>query len=128
MQTLKQKLPPLEPIIAFESAARHMSFTLAAKELMLSQAAVSQQIRNLEQALGFDLFVRSHRSIQLTPEGMVYRYTVLAVLNQLATATSELRQPTLQPRLTLAVDQSIASLWLIPRLPSFQQLYPDINV
>ncbi len=128
MQTLKQQLPPLEPLIAFESAVRYMSFTAAAKELSLSQAAVSQQIRHLEKSLGFDLFTRSHRSIQLTAEGMVYRYTVSAVLNQLATATSELKQPTAKTRLTLAADQSIASMWLIPRLPSFQQLYPDITV
>ena len=128
MQTLKQQLPPLEPLVAFESAARHLSFTAAAKELNLSQAAVSQQIRNLEQALGVALFTRSHRAIQLTAEGLVYRYTVSAVLKQLATATTELKQPVLQTRLTLAVDQSIASMWLIPRLPAFQQQHPDITV
>lgn len=128
MQTLKKQLPPLEPLITFECAARHLSFTSAARELNLSQAAVSQQIRHLEQALGFELFTRSHRSIQLTSEGMIYRYTVTSVLKQLATATAELKLPALQTHLTLAVDQSIASMWLIPRLPSFLQLHSDITV
>ena len=128
MQTLRKQLPPLEPLVAFESAARHLSFTAAARELNLSQAAVSQQIRNLERSLGIDLFTRSHRAIQLTPSGAVYRNAIAAALKQVASATVEMRSPTLDIRLTVAVDQSIASMWLIPRLPDFQQSYPEISV
>lgn len=128
MQILKKQLPPLEPLVAFESAARHLSFTTAARELNLSQAAVSQQIRNLERALGIDLFTRSHRAIQLTPQGAIYRNAISAALKQVASATIEMRSPPVDARLTVAVDQSIASMWLIPRLPDFQQSHPELSV
>lgn len=128
MQSLKKQLPPLEPLIAFESSARHLSFTAAAKELNLSQAAVSQQIRNLERSLGVELFSRSHRSIQLSAHGLVYRNSISPALKQIALATTELKTPSVNSRLTIAADQSIASMWLIPRLPDFQQSYPDITV
>ncbi|MGI9316729.1 MAG: LysR substrate-binding domain-containing protein [bacterium] len=128
MQTLKKRLPPMEPLIAFECAARHLSFTTAAKELNLSQAAVSQQIRNLERSLGVELFTRSHRAIQLSAHGLVYRHSISAALKQVASATTELRVPSANSRLTVAADQSIASMWLIPRLPDFQQLHPEISV
>lgn len=118
----------MEPLIAFESAARHLSFTAAAAELNLSQAAVSQQIRNLEQALGVSLFIRSHRAITLSREGQVYRYTVLAALRQIAAATQELKLPAVGSRLTVGADQSIAAMWLIPRLPDFQRQFRDYTV
>ena len=78
---LKQRLPPLEPLIAFEAAARLLSFTRAAEELHLSQAAVSQQIRSLEERLQVRLFTRSHRAVQLTNEGREYQHSVSLVLN-----------------------------------------------
>ncbi len=128
MRNLKKRLPPLEPLIAFECAARHLSFTLAANELNLSQAAVSQQIRNLENALGVELFVRSHRSIELSNHGRIFRYSIVSALNQIASATTELKAPSKSSRLTIAVDQSIASMWLVPRLPDFQRSNPGIMV
>ena len=64
----KKRLPPLEPLIAFEAAARLLSFTRAGEELHLSQAAISQQIRSLESSLQVQLFTRSHRAVQLTNE------------------------------------------------------------
>ena len=121
-------LPPLEPLIAFEAAARHSSFTAAARELHLSQAAVSQQIRNLEQSLGAQLFIRAHRRVHLSARGRKFQQTVSAVLRQLADATAELRAPVAKPRLTIAADQSIAGIWLVPRLPLFQQMFPLTSV
>lgn len=128
MRYFRKKLPPLDPLVAFEAAARHQSFTQAANELNLSQAAVSQQIRSLEEYLGVSLFHRAHRSVTLTREGRDYQHTVAATLNQLANATVELRVADPDNTLTVAVDQSIASLWLIPRLRRFQATYPKVKL
>ncbi len=128
MQILKKQLPPLEPLVAFEAAARHLSFTRAAVELNLSQAAVSQQIRNLEQKLGLALFVRSHRAVQLSAKGREYQHTVSQVFQQLASATQDLKAPAVQSRISVAADQSVASMWLMPRLTGFQGMHPELSV
>ena len=128
MLNLKKRLPPLDPLIAFEAAARQLSFTRAAEELNLSQAAVSQQIRNLEKNLGVDLFIRAHRSITLSARGRELQHTVSAVLHQLANAAEEMRVSGNQLRLTIAADQSIASMWLMPRLSQFQRQHPEFSV
>lgn len=128
MHKLSSSLPPLEPLVAFEAAARLLSFTLAANELNLTQAAVSQRIRNLEAWLGIALFVRSHRAVQLSPAGREFQHTVSATLRQLASATADVRASQVRERLTVSADQSVASMWLMPRLPSFQQSNPDISL
>jgi len=128
MYSLKKQLPPLDPLVAFEAAARHLSFTAAANEMHLSQAAVSQQIRNLEESLGVSLFIRSHRSVQLSTQGREFQHTVSTVLQQLASAATELSEPVVKTHLNIATDQSIASMWLMPRLPDFQQQYPDTTL
>lgn len=128
MQVLKKQLPPLDPLIAFEAAARHLSFTRAARELNLSQAAVSQQIRNLEEKLGLALFIRSHRAVQLSAKGREYQHTVSQVFQQLASATAELKGPASQTRISVSADQSMASMWLMARLPGFQRRFPEISV
>ena len=69
MQGLKHKLPQLDLLVAFEAAARHSSFLLAAEELNVTASAISQQIRNLEAQMGMQLFQRGHRSVQLSDEG-----------------------------------------------------------
>lgn len=123
---LKKRLPPLEPLIAFEAAARLLSFTRASEELHLTQAAVSQQIRNLEQNLQTKLFIRSHRAVQLTDEGREYQHSISAMLNQLASATTDIKSVEINTRLSIACDQSFAALWLSPRLRLFRSRYPDI--
>lgn len=128
MRKLKKALPPLDPLIAFEAAARQLSFTRAAEELDLSQAAVSQQIRNLEQSLGTALFVRSHRAVRLSSAGRAYQHTVNSALRQLAAATADLRAPPRGARLTVAADQSISSMWLLPRLPGFQRMHSSVRL
>jgi len=125
---LKNRLPPLEPLIAFESAARLLSFTRAGEELHLTQAAVSQQIRNLEQYLDVKLFTRSHRAVQLTNEGREYQHTVSGLLKQLASATTDIRSTEVDPRLSISCDHSFAALWLSPRLRQFQQESPGISL
>ena len=128
MNTIRHQLPPLEPCVAFDAAARHLSFTKAAKELNLSQAAVSQKIRNLESFLGVDLFIRANRSVRLSPAGKEFQHTVSGLLRQLASAANDIKTPATRTRLTIAADQSVASMWLMPRLTDFQLKFPDIAV
>ncbi|MGI9463136.1 MAG: LysR substrate-binding domain-containing protein [Aestuariivirgaceae bacterium] len=125
---LKSRLPPLDNLIAFEAAARLLSFTRAAGELNVTQAAVSQQIRNLEQVLGLKLFERAHRSVRLTTAGREYQHTVSSTLRDLANATGDIKLSETRPRLTVACDQSIAALSLMPRLLCFQQAHPAVTL
>ena len=125
---LKQRLPPLEPLIAFEAAARLLSFTRAAEELHLSQAAVSQQIRSLEERLQVRLFTRSHRAVQLTNEGREYQHSVSLILRQLAGATTDIRNVEFSRQLVIGCDHSFASLWLRPRLAELRHLLPQVTL
>ena len=125
---LKKRLPPLEPLIAFEAAARLLSFTRAAEELHLSQAAISQQIRSLEARLQVKLFSRSHRAVQLTNEGREYLHTVAAILKQLAGATMDIQNVEFNRQLVLGCDQSFATQWLSPRIAELRSLLPDLSL
>ena len=125
---LKQRLPPLEPLIAFEAAARLLSFTRAGEELHLSQAAISQQIRHLEGSLQVKLFSRSHRAVQLTNEGREYQHTVAAILKQLAGATMDIQNVEFNQQLVLGCDQSFATQWLSPRIAQLRGLLPAVSL
>jgi LysR family glycine cleavage system transcriptional activator len=128
MRGRRKDLPPLEFLVAFEAAARLGSFTAAAEELALTQAAVSRQIRLLEQNLGRALFTRAHRAVHLTPEGRDFQHTVSLALSHIANAASGLRALPDEARLTVATDQSVAALWLLPRLRRFQRDREDLTV
>ena len=125
---LKNRLPPLDPLIAFEAAARLLSFTRAGEELHLSQAAISQQIRSLEESLQVKLFTRSHRAVQLTNEGREYQHTVAAILKQLAGATMDIQNVEFAQQLVIGCDQSFATQWLSPRLSQLRQLMPTVTL
>jgi DNA-binding transcriptional LysR family regulator len=123
---LKKRLPPLEPLIAFEAAARLLSFTRAGEELHLSQAAISQQIRSLESSLQVKLFSRSHRAVQLTNEGREYLHTVAAILKQLAGATMDIQNVEFSRQLVIGCDQSFATQWLGPRIAQLRSALPEV--
>ena len=125
---LKKRLPPLEPLVAFEAAARLLSFTRAAEELHLSQAAISQQIRSLEAKLQVKLFSRSHRAVQLTNEGREYLHTVAAILKQLAGATMDIQNVEFNQQLVFGCDQSFATQWLSPRISELCSLLPEVSL
>ena len=125
---LKNRLPPLDPLIAFEAAARLLSFTRAGEELHLSQAAISQQIRSLEESLQVKLFTRSHRAVQLTNEGREYQHTVAAILKQLAGATMDIQNVEFAQQLVIGCDLSFATQWLSPRLSQLRQLMPAVTL
>ena len=122
----KKRLPPLEPLIAFEAAARLLSFTRAGEELHLSQAAISQQIRSLESSLQVQLFTRSHRAVQLTNEGREFQHTVVAILKQLAGATMDIQNIEFSQQLVIGCDQCFATQWLSPRFAQLRQLLPAV--
>ncbi|MGV6853490.1 MAG: transcriptional regulator GcvA [bacterium] len=123
-----RKIPPLRALKAFESAARHLSFTQAAKELHVTQAAVSHQIKVLEENLETRLFKRLNRTLLLTDDGQQFLPEVRATLEQLATATLKLRKRKETGSLTVSILPSFAAKWLVPRLWKFQQQYPDLIV
>ncbi len=121
-------LPPLAALKAFESAARHRSFTKAAQELFVTQSAVSRHIRNLEDLFGISLFYRDHRAVTLTPEGEAYMYEIVEAFARIDLATRKLKVSGRQNILNLQAYSTFAMYWLIPRLGKFQQINPEIDV
>ncbi|WP_420134540.1 transcriptional regulator GcvA [Rhodopseudomonas sp.] len=122
------RLPSLNGLRAFEAAARHLSFTLAAAELNVTQTAISHQIKRLEQELGLKLFVRQNRTLALTPQAREYLPGIRAAFNDLRLATDRLLRKDSARILTVSTLSSLAAKWLLPRLPSFQEAHPDIDV
>jgi LysR family transcriptional regulator, glycine cleavage system transcriptional activator len=121
-------LPSLNGLRAFEAAARHLSFTLAASELNVTQTAISHQIRRLEEELGIRLFVRQNRALALTPEARDYLPGVRAAFNDLRLATDRLLRKDDDKVLTVSTLASLAAKWLLPRLTDFQEHHPGIDV
>jgi len=119
-------LPSLNALRAFESAARLLSFTLAAGELNVTQGAVSRQVKQLEADLEIILFRRHHRSITLTNQGTMLLQSLTMAFDMMADVVKKLKK---QPQdLSLKVHPTFAIRWLIPRLHRFQALYPEIQV
>ncbi|QIO31319.1 transcriptional regulator GcvA [Bradyrhizobium sp. 1(2017)] len=122
------RLPSLNGLRAFEAAARHLSFTLAASELNVTQTAISHQIRRLEEELGIRLFVRQNRALALTPQARDYLPGVRAAFNDLRLATDRLLRKDDDRVLTVSTLASLAAKWLLPRLTDFQEQHPGIDV
>ena len=114
-------LPPMSSLIVFEAAARHLSFTKAADELTVTQGAISRLIRQLEEYLGKELFIRSNRNISLTPTGLQYYQTIYSSLLNVAQATAEIKKWQGEHQITVATTNAMAALWLLPKVASFQQ-------
>ncbi|MFC0309648.1 transcriptional regulator GcvA [Gallibacterium trehalosifermentans] len=123
-----KRLPPLNALKAFDSAARHLSFTKAAEELFVTQAAVSHQIKILEDFLGTALFLRKNRTLELTEAGKSYFFDVNNILKKLMNATEKLTQNTGQTVLSINIPQTFGMQWLVPQLSKFNQRYPNIDV
>lgn len=121
-------LPPLNALRAFDAAARHLSFTKAAAELNVTQAAVSHQIKALEERLGMALFKRMNRALLLTDAGQAYLPAVREAFDGLARATDRLMRRDRQGALTVSVLPAFAAKWLVPRLGRFRAQHPEIDV
>jgi LysR family glycine cleavage system transcriptional activator len=120
------RLPPLNAIRAFEAAARHESFTRAAEELNVTQAAISHQVKLLEQTLGVSLFKRGPGSLKLTERGQRYAIPLRDGLQILLQATQEVCGATQHQSLRISAQPNFAYRWLIPNLIRFQVAHPDI--
>jgi LysR family glycine cleavage system transcriptional activator len=123
-------LPSLNALQAFEAAARHASFTRAASELGVTQAAVSHQIRALEANLSTSLFRRGPRGVVLTHEGERWAAELAVVFAQLREAHLRLRQPrdASRPAISVSIIPSFAARWLVPRLGRFLVSHPELDV
>jgi DNA-binding transcriptional LysR family regulator len=128
MHSSRWQVPPLELLLAFEAAARHLSFTKAAGELFLTQSAVSRQIQALEQSLGSKLFERRTRALLLTDAGQRFYQVAQGVLGELDAATQKLRGATAARTVTVTTTPGFASLWLIHRLNGYLQANPGVDV
>ncbi len=123
------RLPALDLLVGFESAARHLSFTKAGEELFLTQSAVSRQIKDLEEQLGAPLFERRHRALSLTEAGQQFYVSAAQVLATMRSAAERLRAHSGRRRpLSVTTTHSFAALWLIPRLAGFTRSHPGIDV
>lgn len=125
---MTRALPPLTSMKAFEAAARHSSFKLAAVELHVTPAAVSLQVRQLEEWLGMPLFDRTGTALVLTGKGRAYCQELGKALNLLERATQDIRGDALSGTLRVTALPSFASRWLLPRLGRFAARYPDIDL
>jgi DNA-binding transcriptional LysR family regulator len=128
MQKHPDRLPPLDLLVAFEAAARQLSFTRAAAECHLTQSAISRQIKALEDDLGVALFRRRHRALDLTADGHRLFEATRAAFAVVRSATGQLRAPRRRDVLALTTTPGLASLWLIPRLPAFVTAHPGVDV
>ena len=126
---MKIILPPLNSLRVFESAARHESFSVAARELAVTHGAVSRQVALLEEHLGTLLFERGHRQVRLTRAGSALRDEVTASLLRIAAATARVRdRQEGSQRLRVSAPPAFSVRWLIPRLSVFQKDRPAIEV
>jgi LysR family glycine cleavage system transcriptional activator len=125
---MTRRLPPLNGIRAFEAAARHLSFTRAAEEMSVTQAAVSQQVRKLEDWLGRKLFRRADGGLELTEAGDFYLPAIADALDIVADRTAALRPVPGSGVLTVSALPSFARKWLVSRLPGFAAVHPDVDV
>ncbi len=123
----RRHLPSLGALATFEVAAKHLSFTLAAKELNITQGAVSQQIRLLERALDVPLFIRKHNALELTASGKDLSAAVAAGLDTISEGVG-LLQPEGEPQtITISSTNGMATYWLKPLIDSFRQDHADVG-
>ncbi|WP_284283414.1 LysR substrate-binding domain-containing protein [Mesorhizobium amorphae] len=127
MSTLRRRLPNASALPAFEAAARLGSFTAAAEELGLTQAAVSYSIKLLESDLGIILFHRRHRLIELTENGRQFYADVASALQHIARSADALRYAG-SDRVTVDSSTAFASHWMIPRISDFRNQYPEVDI
>lgn len=125
---MARRLPSLNALKAFEAAARHESFTDAAGELFVTHAAISRHIRDLEDWMGTQLFVRTGRGVELTEPGRRFGARLTPLFDAMAEATREAAAVGDVRQLKVSVEPAFASRWLVPRLGRFNELHPDIEL
>ena len=119
---------PVGPLRAFDVAARNLNLTAAAEEMNVTHAAVSRQVKQLEQRLGVQLFERLPRGLRLTPHGALLAEGTREAFDRLATALEDIAVPAVRQKLTISTFSSLASRWLMPRLQAFSSRFPGIDL
>ena len=125
---MQKKLPPLNALRAFEAGARHLSFTKAAAEMNVTQAAVSHQVKAMEEHLGYALFKRMTRKLALTEQGRVLFPVVSEAFMRIAETAGDLRGVDDSRTLSISVTPAFGAKWLVYRLPEFWKRHPDIDL
>ncbi|ADZ92754.1 LysR substrate-binding domain-containing protein [Marinomonas mediterranea] len=126
---MRHYIPSSTALKCFEASVRHLSFTRAAEELHLTQSAVSRQIRNLEEFLSRELFIRLNKRLVLTGTGDAYYKEILPLLDAMEGASLRmLRREDEKTTLRIASLPTLASYWLIPKLNEFQELHPEFQI
>lgn len=125
---IRHNMPSLNALLVLESAARHRSFTLAAEELRVTQAAISRQVAALEESLQTQLFIRKHRAIEPTPSCIQLAATLSSSFANIADSVDLVRARTRQEVVTIGATLAFSSFWLLPRLSAFRQLHPTAQI
>lgn len=128
MPSLRRSVPSMSALATFEAAARLGSFTLAAAELGVTQAAVSRQIKLLEDDLNALLFVRANRKVVLTPSGAAMATTVTKAFSSMAEMIETIRQPVAVDTVTVGASLAFSHFWILPRLPHFRATHPEVKL
>ncbi len=123
-----RRLPPLNPLRAFESAARHEHFSRAADELCVTNSAISHQVRTLEEALGITLFEKQGRNAKLTQSGKNLLPAIQEAFDIIGEACEKAVKPGLTGRLIISAPPELSSKWLIRQIGDFADRYPSIDV
>ncbi len=125
---MARRLPPLKALRAFETAGRHLSFTKAAAELNVTPAAISHQVKALEELLEVPLFRRMTRALRLTDAGQAALPTLSQGFDKLTLGVEQMRAHCESGLLTISVSPSFGAMWLVPRLERFRSRHPDIEI
>ncbi|PCJ50492.1 MAG: hypothetical protein COA74_01550 [Gammaproteobacteria bacterium] len=125
---MRRNLPPFAALRAFEAAAKHNSFAVAAEDIHLSASAISYQVRSLEEYLGFQLFIRDKGRVRLTAKGQDYYIFLEKLLDSLEDKTSKISDSGPGKRISINLFRSLLSSWLLNLIPDFNQQYPEIEL
>lgn len=125
---MKRGRLPLTALRSFEAAGRLESFTLAAEELFVSQAAISRQVRDLEALLGKSLFTRHHRKVRLTGDGAILMATLVEAFDRIDERLEDIRSRRATSLLTVSAEPGFASCWLVSHLADFRDRHSEIDI
>ena len=125
---MDKRLRWLNNLLCFEVAARHQSYSKAAEELFVSQAAVSQQMRLLEENIGAALFRRQGRNMVLTSQGKTLLHACQTGFSEIVNGLNQVQEEPIQGSLTISSTQAYCALWLLPNLYDFFNIHPEINI
>jgi DNA-binding transcriptional LysR family regulator len=128
MENLRSLLPSINSLVVFEAAGRLSSFTAAARELQMTQAAVSYAINRLEDHLGTPLFLREHRRVRLSEAGQRFHADVAIGLSHIQRSAQDLRAVATGGHVTLSCSTAFAAFWMVPRMARFREALPHIDL